>query len=265
MSEKRFFIATDLEGVVGVDSFTQTRSADSIPERKAAAMDRLAEETNACVQGIRAIYPDAHIDVLDGHGSGGLREEDLGDAQYLRRPDFEPYRTNTYDGLLMVGRHAMAGAPFAPLRHTQSSTSIAYYNLDGTFIGEIAGGAMKAGVEGIPLLYVSGDDKATAESKMFVPEVETTTTKFGRGVEAADHRHPDLVLEEIRADTARAVLNLGGVEPLHPGDPPYTMEIRFFDPDPNIRSRWESEAVELTRVDDRTVRLESSDFFNVYP
>lgn len=57
----RFFVVTDLEGVAGVDSFEHTRTSDD--REKAPAMDQLGRETNALVEGIKKIHPDARIDV----------------------------------------------------------------------------------------------------------------------------------------------------------------------------------------------------------
>jgi D-amino peptidase len=49
----RFFILTDLEGVAGVHSFTQTRKAG--PAQKEPGRRQLAKEVNACVEGIRKV------------------------------------------------------------------------------------------------------------------------------------------------------------------------------------------------------------------
>ena len=64
-------IRIDLEAVAGVDSFTRTRAGDAIPSEKDAAMRRLAEEVNACIEGTRSVDPDGTISVRDQHGSGG--------------------------------------------------------------------------------------------------------------------------------------------------------------------------------------------------
>lgn len=266
----RFYVITDLEGVAGVESFAETRESDmDDPEvEKAPAMDQLGRETNACVDGIRSVYPDAEIDVLDGHGTGGLRESDLEDANYLRQLDESPLSANDYDGMLFVGQHAMAGAPFAPLRHTQSSLHIEYYKLNGTFIGEFAGAAFLAGLEGVPTIFLAGDDKAAHEAEMFVPEIETSVVKWGEGVEAARHRDPDAACEVVRAGAARAVDRLDEIPPLDRFDPPYTVEIRFYDPETGrerVDGRTDRDRVDVTWLDEHTVRLESSAFGELYP
>lgn len=263
----RLFIVTDLEGVAGVDSFGQTRHEDMTdPERdKAPAMDQLAREVNAAIDGIRSVAPDAAIDVLDGHGYGGLREEDLEGGTYLRRPDFDPFTERDYDALLFVGQHAMAGTAFAPLRHTLSSLHVAYYKVNGTFIGEFGGMAIAAGLADVPTIFLSGDDKAAHEASIFAPEIETAVVKWGEGVEAARHRGPDDACDAVRSGAAGAVDRIGDVEPVTGFESPFTVEVRFREPKDAVPDDWPTEGVEITRVDSRTFQRTSDDFDRVYP
>jgi D-amino peptidase len=264
MADHHFYVATDLEGVAGVDSWTQTRSGDAIPEQKAAAMDQLARETNACVAGIREVYPDARIDVLDGHGSGGLRKEDLEDATYLENIEGDQFGGADYDALYFTGRHAMAGAPFAPLRHTQSSTDVEYYKLNGTFIGETGWTSTKAGLRDFPAAFLAGDDKACLEIQQFVPEIETVTTKRGLGEQAADHLDEDEACDRIREGAARATRRYGEIPPLTGFEPPFTVELRLVSEeiadDWAGGDRWSGPEIETERIDGQTVRFRSDDF-----
>jgi D-amino peptidase len=247
----RAFVVTDLEGVAGVDSFDQTRTADTTPERKGEAMDLLAGEVNACVAGIRDAAPDAEVDVWDGHGSGGLREADVADATYLR--EGKPYFELDHDAVLFVGQHAMAGAAFAPLRHTYSSRRVAYFRLNGTFVGEFGCRALVAGLQGVPTVFLAGDDKATLEARAFVPGIETTAVKHGTGVESAEHLDVAAAREAVREGAARAISRRAEIPPLDGIEPPHTLEIRYYDP----LEEFPDEGV--TRVDSRTVRIESDD------
>lgn len=256
MSQSRYFVITDIEGVAGVDSFALTRTTDE--DQKAPAMDQLAREVAACVRGIRSVYPDADVDVWDGHGSGGLRKSDVSDARYLG--DGDPYfDLEGYDAVLFVGQHAMAGTVNAPLAHTYSSRDVAYYRLNGTFVGEFGARAFVAGRQDVPAIYLSGDGKAACEAEMFVPEVTTTAVKYGRGLEAARHVAGKDACDMIREDVARAVRRADRVEPFDAFDLPYELEIRFRDPisDEWAGRRWDG--VDVARVDPRTVRLESDD------
>lgn len=226
---KRFFILTDLEGPSGVDNFTQTRPRDGHPERVEASKKLLAGEVNACIEGIRSVYPDAHIDVWDGHGPGGLHAEDVVGGNYLRSG--RPYKElNGFDGLLFVGQHAMAGTYNGPLCHTYSSLNIAYYKLNDVFIGEFAARALIAGMQGVPTIFLSGDDKAVLEAQMFVPNIETVAVKKGLGIEAAEHVPVEEAHRMIREGAARAVQRTAEIAPFTGIAPPYVLEMGFIQP-----------------------------------
>lgn len=253
----KFFILTDLEGVAGADSFTQTRNA--APEKQHPCMKQLANEVNACAEGIRSVYPDAIIDVLDGHGSGGLFPEDIPSCNYLDTKNGKrPYHhLEGYSALLFVGQHAMAGTYNAPLCHTFSSNKIMYYRLNGVFIGEFAAHALQAGVRSVPTIFLSGDDKAALEAKLFVPEIETVLTKYGTGLEQAEHLDPSDVCRHIREGTARAVRRLNHIAPFVGFQPPYEFEARHYEAlDDSIRRREDA-----VLVDDRTYRIVTDNLF----
>jgi D-amino peptidase len=247
----RFFILTDLEGVVGVDQFSQTRGK-GVTEIKLPGMKQLAREVNACVEGIKDVYPDAEIDVWDGHGSGGLLEEDVQGAQYIGKGTRPYLNLQGFDGMLFVGQHAMAGTVLAPLCHTYSSLDVSYYKLNGIFIGEFGARALIAGFQGVPTIYLSGDDKAVAEAKMFIPEIITTTVKQGRGLESAIHLDPRAACAMIRRDAARSVRNMQNIPPFTAITPPYTMEIRKHAP---VESNTLPNSI---RIDERTYSLKAA-------
>lgn len=250
---KTFFILTDLEGAAGVDSFTQTRPGDGFPERLEAAKKLLAREVNACIEGIRSVYPDARIDVWDGHGPGGLLAEDLIGGRYLR--EGQPYKQLAgCDALLFVGQHAMAGTFNAPLNHTYSSKTIAYYRLNGVLIGEFGARALIAGLQGVPTVFLSGDDKAALEARLFVPDIETAVVKRGLGIEAAEHLDAEEACRVIREGAARAVRRIGEIPPFTGIAAPYTLEIGYLAARPNGKP-----GPGIEWVNDRTVRMSKDD------
>lgn len=248
----RHFILTDLEGVAGIDSFERTRSGDDAT--KAPAMDQLGREVNACIEGITETDPEAEIDVWDGHGSGGLREADVAGGRYLS--DGQPYHDlEGFDAMYFVGQHAMAGTAFAPLRHTYSSRSVDYYKLNGTFVGEFGCRALIAGKQGVPTVFLAGDDKACHEAELFVPEIETVATKYGLGEEAARHRPQEEAIDAVRTGARRATERLDDIPPLTDFEPPYELVKRFYDPIDD--DRIDDAAAE--RVDPYTMRIEAEE------
>ncbi|MDF2723496.1 MAG: peptidase D-aminopeptidase [Paenibacillus sp.] len=254
----KFYILTDLEGVAGTDRFTQTRTSDSGADGKGPSMKQLGREVNACVEGIKAVYPDAVIDVWDGHGSYGLFPEDLVGCNYQR--DYRPHtgQLHDYAAMLFVGQHAMAGTINAPLCHTYSSREVMYYRLNGVYIGEFGARAFLAGVQSVPTIFLSGDDKAALEAKMFVPEIETVVTKQGTGFESAIHLDQDESCRLIRQGAERAVRRMQEIAPFTGFTAPYTFEARHYNKywtetrKPNPKREY---------VDDYTYRIVSDDIF----
>jgi D-amino peptidase len=273
-STVKLLVVTDLEGVAGIDSFSQTRTGRE--EQKGGAMDQLAREVNAAIAGVRSSAPEAEIDVWDGHGSGGLRKADLEGAKYLRegRPYFH---LDEYNGMMFIGQHAMAGTPDATLCHTYSSLAVDYYKLNDIFVGEFACRALLAGRQGVPTIFLSGDDKAVLEAKQFVPEIETVATKYGTGVESARHCDRVEVCMAIRRGAHEAVNRLDEIPPYTGISPPYSLEIRYYEPAkiskidrgagwlrkyfPPLREILPI-ATGVTRIDSRTIRIAVDDILD---
>lgn len=259
----KFFILTDLEGVAGTDSFSQTRTMDSGPSGRGPSMKQLAKEVNACAAGIRQVYPDAVIDVLDGHGGGkGLWPEDLDNCGYLdlkngARPH---HHLEDYAAMLFVGQHAMAGTIDAPLNHTYSSREVMYYRLNDVYIGEFGSRALVAGIQGVPTIFLAGDDKAALEAKMFIPQIETVVTKFGTGLESAIHLDLDEACRLIHEGAERAVRRMSEIPPYTRFQPPYVLEARYYEPFAD--TFWERRP-DHQKVDERTYRVETADLFKL--
>lgn len=256
----KFLILTDLEGVAGTDSFSQTRTDDTETQGKGPSMKQLARETNACAAGIRAVYPDAEVDVIDGHGSGGLFPEDLQGCQCLPRDSvFKVLRSEAaqaYSAMLFVGQHAMAGTIDAPLCHTFSSKTVLYYRLNGVFIGEFGVSALLVGRYGVPTIFLSGDDKAAMEAKMFIPQIETVMTKYGTGIESAEHKDADAVCREIAVGAERAVRRMKKIPPYTRFQPPYELERRYYEPFPEAFRKNHPQG---EFIDERTYRCVADD------
>lgn len=249
-----YLIMTDLEGAAGVDSFRQTRTHDLA--EKGAAMKQLAREVNACVEGIQAVDSNAIVDVIDGHGTGGLFPEDLIGSHYVRYSDFK-HELKKYAALLYVGQHAMAGTIDAPLCHTYSSLRVQYYRLNDVYIGEFAAFANYAGLNGVPTIFLAGDDKAALEAQMFIPQIETSVTKYGKGIEAAEHLQPDEACRVIREGAAQAVRRLVEIPPFARFQPPYVFEARNYEP---VDSAALANMPNAYLVDERTFRIETMNY-----
>jgi len=248
----RFYIVTDLEGPAGVDHWIQTREPGTAQED---AKKLLTGEVNATVSGIFDAEPRAVVDVWDGHGPGGILKEKLHPkARYLR--DERPRKalvSGAYDGVFFVGQHAMAGTPLAPLAHTYSSRTIAYYRLNGFFVGEIGSLVALAGSRGIPVIFIAGDDKAVLEARAWVPNVIGAATKQGQGIESAKHLSHEEACRLLRQRAAEACRNRTAIAPVHL-EGPYRLEIRYYEP---IKSTADQPGKK--QIDSLTIVQEASD------
>ncbi|WP_168119058.1 M55 family metallopeptidase [Paenibacillus sp. HB172176] len=252
----KFFLLTDLEGPAGVEKFTETRTNDV--KAKSKSMKQLALEVNACMEGIREMDPAAEIIVWDGHGPGGLIGQTITGGQLIPNTvkDKPYWNLRDFDAVLFVGQHAMAGAFHAPLCHTYSSTGIAYYKLNGIFVGEFGCRALAAGLQGVPVIFLSGDDKAVLEAKALIPNMETVAVKQGTGLESAIHLDSEEACRLIREGAYRSVARMKEIEPFTAFAPPYSLEIRFFEPFHHDTFGFDSGA---QVVDSRTILYRSDD------
>ncbi|MHB8898499.1 MAG: M55 family metallopeptidase, partial [Thermoguttaceae bacterium] len=164
----KIFINTDLEGASGVYQFAQSREKGTPLNQKAC--EYLMDDIAAVVRGLR----DAGVDeivVLDGHGTGAVIPDRLAPgARYLvGRPLRGPLGglDETYDGMIMLGFHAMKGTPDGILNHTQSSKTENRYWYNGVESGELAQSAAIAAHFGVPTIMVTGDTATCREARKF--------------------------------------------------------------------------------------------------
>jgi D-amino peptidase len=117
------------------------------------------------------------------------------------------------DAALFVGYHGRAGTLGAVLEHTWNykvfSTTVG--DLE---IGEFGVGALLAGELGVSAVYLSGDDKATAEAEELVPGIATTVVKTGVRREAARFVPPHVARSRMTADVEAALTGRAWPEPL---------------------------------------------------
>lgn len=169
----------------------------------------LTWDVNACVEG--CIKGGAtKIVVADMHGRGyNLIWEDLHpNAEYIQGTGTKTRMLSGYDGVILLGYHSMAGTKEGVLEHTMSSKNWQNFWMNGVKCGEIAIDAAIAGDYGIPVIMVSGDDKACREAKLFLPWVVIAQVKKGLACQSAMLLPPRKAHEIIRTSAERAVKNI---------------------------------------------------------
>lgn len=219
----RFLIMTDIEGVSGVTTYPQA-------ENSQLGRDMLMNDLIAVIDGIR--QDGAHeIVVYDMHTDG--RNVDISQIPadipvVMGKPILgNCYRGvgGAFDGLFLLGLHSMARVPNALLAH---SYLVEYdsIHLNGHLVGEIGIEAALAAEQGIPLVFVSGDDVGCKEAETLIPGVVTATVKYSLGDDQAICLPPAKTRTILKEAAAKAAKDAAIIAPLCISSP-YTVEIKY--------------------------------------
>ncbi|NLW50548.1 MAG: hypothetical protein GXY85_06845 [Candidatus Brocadiaceae bacterium] len=260
----RIYIHTDLEGVSGLDEEEQRQFEKQDLYRQSC--EKLMHDVNASIEGAFEGGADEVI-VMDGHA--GIQRMNFILEMLDKRAEYDPRDESRWWGMLdetcdatfFVGAHAMAGTLNGFLDHTQSSTTIQNFLINGRKVGELAIWATLAGGFGVPMVMVSGDEAACAEARAFFSPIETAAVKQGVGRNKAI-AYP---LEEARARVREAARrSLALVEQAKPFRPILPIEVKVE----YMKSNFCDEAAArpgAERLDARTIRMVIEDPRDVLP
>lgn len=257
----RVFISTDLEGIGGVCSKEQTtRGTDA--HRDACRL--LRAEVDAAVEGCLAAGA-TFVMVADGHDVGGNLSADGFPPQVrLATGAPAPYSMmhgidESYDVALMLGYHAMAGTRGAVLDHTYTGDVFRARVDEYLEVGELGINAGLAGAYGVPVVFVSGDDKLVAEATALLPEVECAVAKVGSARTAAHLLPLDAVREAIREGVVRALC--ADCRPVPLSFAERSLRVTFTH-----TSACDAASVipSVQRIDGRTLEIPGGDFRTVF-
>ncbi len=202
----KIFIVTDLEGISGIDSIEMMQTDSSHYDY---CLQRLMIDTNAAVDG--AFSGGANeVVVWDGHWKGTNFIQGMLDSRAVQTKDnFINSLNRSFNAIMFVGTHAMAGTINGFLDHTQNSGKWYNYYVNGRRTGEIGQWGIIAGYFHIPVIMVSGDQAACVEAKQFFGSVECAVVKYGIGRNKAALVNEEEAVEKIR-EAARKSLSLIG-------------------------------------------------------
>jgi D-amino peptidase len=222
----RIYISADMEGVTGV-----THSQDVIPGRSQYERFRilLTADVNAAIEGA-AQAGVAEFLVNEAHdGMRNILLEDLDPRAEVivgqRKPYFMMQGFEGADLVYFVGYHSRAGTE-GILSHTfDSPTVVTGVWLNGEPCSEARMNATLAGVEGIPVGLVTGDDLTCAEAEALYAGVQTARVKTAVDRYTARCLSPQAARERIREAALRAA-GKGDLTPYAP-EPPYSFTVEF--------------------------------------
>ncbi|WP_309118194.1 M55 family metallopeptidase [Paenibacillus sp.] len=258
----KFYVSVDMEGIAGIALREQTMRGEPFYQE---ARHLLTEEVNIVVE---ALVQSGATDIIvkDAHATGFnfLYDRLHPAASYVLGPVPMTNRfagvDETFAGALLLGYHGMAGTPGAILDHTYSTADVYGLELNGAPIGEIGVDALLFGLRGVPVLFVSGDDKTCAEAERQLGTVRTYETKKGLGRHAGLLKAPRRVYEEIGDAVKEAVARRSACKP-YTMQGPYEMKVEYTSTR-LADGRYCNEA-DTFRADGRTVLLRDDDLLRL--
>lgn len=217
----KIYIITDIEGATGVFEWRQTKK-DTPEFREAVVL--LMGDIAAVAEGLRAAGA-AEIFALDGHDGGNnfIPTCMIPGVRYItgrQRGRGFAGLDSSYDGVVLLGYHAMNGAPEAVLHHTQSSVSESKYWYNEVERGEIYQCAVFAGHFDVPVIMVTGDEAACREARATLGEdLPVVAVKKGIDREAAVLLPAEETKQLLGDGARRAIADLPKRKPLKPSFP----------------------------------------------
>ena len=211
----KIYISADMEGVVGVVTDAQLGPGGFEYERFRGFM---TAEVNACIEAAREAGA-TEILVSDSHGNGqNLLIEMLPDdvmvvRSWPRSLGMMEGIDDTFDGVIFLGYHASTANARGVRAHTFSSASVTALRLNGMSMSESSVNAAIAGHFGVPVIMVSGDNVAVAETQVIVGDVEGAVVKWAKGFHSAQTLTPNAAYEVIRDRTRAAIGRIDEFEP----------------------------------------------------
>jgi D-amino peptidase len=256
----KVYISADIEGLPGVEHWDEATIGQA---GYAAAASRMGLQAAAACRGAANAGAD-EILLQDAHHSGrNIDPEVLPENVLLMRAWTDDPRCmaqeldGSYSALVLLGQHAGSGSGGNPLAHTFTLENESV-ELNGKPANECLVLQYTAAFYGVPLAFVSGDAETCAEAIRVNPAVRTVATKRGEGA-AAVSIHPALAQRQIEEGVAEA---LSGDLRRYAVSLPRSFRV-------DIRFRQASRAYKrafypgVSRLDARTLRFESDDFYEV--
>lgn len=205
--DPKIFISVDMEGIGGIGSRTMVQGQkDYNIGRKL-----MTDEVNAVVAAIFESGP-AEIVVNDSHGDmQNLIHTDLDQRVSYIQNNIKSLGMvqgldDSFDAVIFIGYHAMAGTENGFLSHTGSGAVMGLW-INGTEVGEGGLNTFFANAIGVPVILASGDKTFCDEIKQLISPI-TVVTKESIGNRAAKLTHPEVVKRELHAKTKEAMKNI---------------------------------------------------------
>jgi len=257
----KVYISADIEGVSGTTSWDEANP--SHPSYRQFQQQMTREVAAACEGAIAAGATE--ITVKDAHGGADnlVARELPTSVRLVRGWSGHPFAMvqeldETFDCAMFIGYHARAGAGGNPLSHTMSSGKVHRISINGRPASEFYIHYLAAGLVGVPLVMLSGDETICREVVETDDRILVAPVKDAQGASTIS-LHPDRVVSLIRDTAERAV---SGRSAVSSAALPQHTELRIsFKDQSNAYYRSQYPGAEL--IDPYTVGFEAHDYFEV--
>jgi D-amino peptidase len=211
----KVYISADMEGVAGAVTGDQLGPTGFEYERFRGFM---TAEVLAAIQGARDAGATSIV-VSDSHGNGeNLLIERMPDDVMIVRAWPRPLMMmqgidSSFAAALFIGYHASTTSPVGVRAHTISSANYTALALNGVNMSEAGINAAIAGHFGVPVVMISGDDAAVAETKALIGNVEGAVVKRAISFHSAMTMTPAAAQALIREAARRGVSRRAELRP----------------------------------------------------
>lgn len=229
----KILIACDMEGISGVVDWEHVEPTHREYERFRKIM---TADVNAVARGAFDGGADDVI-VADGHDQGrNILIEELDSRVALNCGSPSPLAIvqgvdTGVAAAMFVGFHARYDAPDALLSHTWSGVPRNLW-LNDVLVGETGLCAAVCGHFGVPVIFVSGDDKVCAEATQLLGPIETAVVKHSHGHTSAECLPLKAAQGLLYESAVRAVMRLkaGDLPTVHQVSGPVKVVMELMEP-----------------------------------
>jgi D-amino peptidase len=257
----KVYISADMEGLVGTVTGDQLGPSGFEYQRFREIM---TTEVNTAIAAARAAGATEFV-VSDSHGNGEnlLLEHLPQDIQLVRswpRPlGMMEGIDDSFDAAIFIGYHASTANPRGVRAHTMSSANLTALKLNGLDMPEAGVSAAIAGMFGVPVVMISGDDAIIEEATDILGDIEGAVVKWSLGFHSARTLMPEAAYAVIHEKVTAAFARLDDFEP-YVLDGPVTIDITFKNYMP---AEVLSYLPTVQRVDSHTIRWVGADMREV--
>ncbi|GAC1418642.1 MAG: M55 family metallopeptidase [Candidatus Velthaea sp.] len=259
----KLYISADMEGTAAVASWTQVDPSNATEYPYYRKL--MSREVRAAIDGAR----EAGVgDVLINDSHYTMRNvmwDELPDDVRMIYGNRKPFSMSegseaSFDAAFFTGYHAMVGEADGVLDHTYTSETLYNTRVNGMRCSEAMLNAAILGLDGVPVVLVSGDRVSVEHTKSIMPWITGVIVKDSIGRYATNSLSPARACELIRAGAKSAIERLADAKPFV-FEPPIALELDFV-------STQNADFAEMIpgfeRIGGRSVRFVHADYRTIF-